>query len=673
MKQIVSAFPHAVTVTEHLWISLRDGTRLAVRLWLPDSAAVTPVPAILEYIPYRKRDGTRTRDEPMHGYFSGHGYAVLRVDMRGSGDSDGLLADEYLLQEQEDALEVIDWISRQPWCDGAVGMMGKSWGGFNCLQLAARQPPALKAIITVCSTDDRYNDDIHYKGGCLLNDNLWWGGIMLAYQSRPQDPVLVGEAWHKDWLARLKNMPFFPALWMEHPLRDAYWKHGSVDQDWSAIQCPVLAVGGWADSYSNAIFRLMDNLQTPSRAIIGPWAHVYPQDGTPGPAIGFLQEGVRWWDRWLKGEDNDAMNGPRIQAWLNDSHSPSSQHPDACGQWVGFNRGTADNVVGRNWYLDRGQLNSTPADHAGGFSFCSPQNHGLMGGEWMGAGVLGESPPDQRIDDGQAEVFDGQPLSKPLAIFGFPQFSVVLKSDKPAAMLYVRLSDVSPDGAVNRVTHGWVNLAHLQGQDKKTPLTPGEAVSVSVQLDGIAWRFAAGHRMRISLATTFWPMVWPMPEAATLTLDLASATLTLPVCEQPLAIDGPNSQPETATNTPLTLLSPGRVERSLHYDVLADSWTSITEGIGGVFGEGVYRFDDIDTTVDHNLRRQLTVSNRDPLSAHYLLTQTMRIGREGWWTEAEIVLEMRSDLTHFIVSGNMKVKFNGESVCDKDWQQRIAR
>lgn len=673
MKQIVSAFPHAVTVTEHLWINLRDGTRLAARLWLPDSASVTPVPAILEYIPYRKRDGTRARDEPMHGYFSGHGYAVLRVDMRGSGDSDGLLADEYLLQEQEDALEVIDWISHQPWCSGAVGMMGKSWGGFNCLQLAARRPPALKAIITVCSTDDRYNDDIHYKGGCLLNDNLWWGGIMLAYQSRPQDPVLVGEAWHQDWLARLENMPFFPALWMEHPLRDAYWQHGSVGEDWSAIQCPVLAIGGWADSYSNAIFRLMDHLQTPSRAIIGPWAHVYPQDGTPSPAIGFLQEGVCWWDHWLKGADNDAMTGPRVQAWLNDSQSPSSQRPNASGQWVGFNSGTADNVTGRRWYLDRGQLNSTPAEHPGWFSFCSPQNHGLMAGEWMGAGVLGESPPDQRIDDGQAEIFDGQPLLEPLTIFGFPQFSVVLKSDKPAAMLYVRLSDVAPDGAVTRVTHGWVNLAHLQGQDKKTPLTPGETVSVSVQLDGIAWRFAAGHRMRISLATTFWPMVWPMPEAATLTLDLASASLTLPVCEQPQVIDGPNPQPETAANTPLTLLFPGRVERSLHYDVLTDTWTSVTEGIGGVFGEGVYRFDDIDTRVDHNLRRQLSVNNQDPLSAHYLLTQTMRIGREGWWTEAEIVLEMRSDLTHFMVSGNMKVKFNGEPVCDKEWQQRIAR
>src|SRR6202050_5065163 len=179
-------------VVENLFIPLADGVRLAARAWFPDADRA---PAILEYIPYRKRDGTRSRDEPMHGYFAQHGYAAIRVDMRGSGESDGHLADEYLKQEQDDALEVIQWIAAQPWCSGAVGMQGKSWGGFNALQIAARRPPALKAIITTFSTDNRYTDDIHYMGGCLLNDNLWWGSIMLAYQSRPPDPLIVGDSW----------------------------------------------------------------------------------------------------------------------------------------------------------------------------------------------------------------------------------------------------------------------------------------------------------------------------------------------------------------------------------------------------------------------------------------------------------------------------------------------
>ncbi|MFP1915294.1 CocE/NonD family hydrolase [Lonsdalea quercina] len=673
MKETVTHFPHNVVVTEHFWIPLADGTRLAARMWLPEQAHQQPVPAILEYIPYRKRDGTRTRDEPMHGWFAGHGYAVLRVDMRGSGESDGLMADEYLPQEQEDALEVIDWISRQPWCSGAVGMMGKSWGGFNCLQLAARRPPALKAIITVCSTDDRYNDDIHYKGGCLLNDNLWWGGIMMAYQSRPQDPALVGEGWYQDWMHRLDNMPFFPAQWMDHPLRDAYWRHGSVGENWSDIQCPVMAIGGWADSYTNAVFRLMDNLEVPRKAIIGPWAHIYPQDGTPEPAIGFLQEAVRWWDHWLKGEDNDVLDSPRVQAWMNDSQRPSSQRPKAPGEWIGIDGDTASATTPRTFWLQRGQLNDHPDERAGWQNICSPQSHGVMGGEWMGAGVLGESPSDQRIDDGLATFYESEPLPEMLTIYGLPQFSVALKSDKPAAMLYVRLSDVAEDGAVTRVSHGWVNLSHLQGQDRHTPLTPGDTVQVNVQLDGIAWRFPAGHRLRVSLATTYWPMVWPMAEAATLSVDLASAQLRLPVCDSVQPIAGPNPQPKTAPDTPLTLLSPGRVDRHASYDIVTDTWTYVTEGVGGVFGEGVYRFDDIDTTVDHSLRRELTINSQDPLSARYLLTQSMKMGREGWWTEAEITLELRGDLTHFIVTADMRIQHNGQEAFNRQWDRRIPR
>ncbi|MGX9080779.1 CocE/NonD family hydrolase, partial [Klebsiella pneumoniae] len=91
--------------------------------------------------------------------------------------------DEYLLQEQDDALEVIDWLCQQPWCDGNLGMMGISWGGFNSLQVAARQPEALKAIITLCSTDDRYADDIHYKGGNLLLENFGWAATMLNFSA----------------------------------------------------------------------------------------------------------------------------------------------------------------------------------------------------------------------------------------------------------------------------------------------------------------------------------------------------------------------------------------------------------------------------------------------------------------------------------------------------------
>src|SRR5882762_9728610 len=236
MPRYETSLPHAVRDTENVWITLSDGCRLAARVWLPVPEPGVPVPAILEYIPYRKRDFMRRRDEGMHRWFAGHGYAAVRVDMRGSGESDGVMHDEYLAQEQDDALEVIDWIARQSWCSGKVGMMGKSWGAYNSLQVAARRPPALKAIIAVMGTDDRFAECIHFSGGCLLNDNFWWGCVMQMFNARPPDPAIVGERWRAMWLERLEAERFWPEIWLEHQALDDYWKHGSVCFDYGAIE-----------------------------------------------------------------------------------------------------------------------------------------------------------------------------------------------------------------------------------------------------------------------------------------------------------------------------------------------------------------------------------------------------------------------------------------------------
>ena len=254
--------------------------------------------------------------------------------MRGSGDSDGLLADEYLPQEQADAVEVIAWLAAQPWCSGAVGMMGISWGGFNALQVASHRPPALKAIITACSTDDRYADDCHYMGGCLLNNTIAWGSTMFAFGAQPPDPEVVGERWRDMWLERLENNPLMAATWIEHQHRDDYWKQGSVCEDYAAITAAVYAVGGWADGYSNAIPRLIAGLPGPKKGLIGPWAHAYPHVAQPGPQIGFLQEALRWWDHWLKGIDTGIMDEPVLRAWMQESVPPATTYAERPGRWI---------------------------------------------------------------------------------------------------------------------------------------------------------------------------------------------------------------------------------------------------------------------------------------------------------------------------------------------------
>jgi len=352
-----SEFPHRVRVIRHEWIPMPDGCRLAARIWLPEEAERAPVPAILEYVPYRKNDGLALRDAPIHHYFAGHGYASVRVDIRGSGDSDGILADEYLPLEQEDGVEVIRWLGSRPWCSGSVGIIGKSWGGFNGLQIAAHHPPELKAVISVASTDDRYADDVHYMGGCVLAwAMLPWSSTMLAYNGLPPDPAVVGPDWRATWRQRLEQTPPYVNAWLAHQRRDEFWRQGSVCEDYAAIRCPVYMVGGWTDSYRNAILRFLEAYPGPCKGLIGPWGHDYPEDGAPGPAIGFLQEAVRWWDRWLKGVDNGVMDEPKLRAWMPEAHRPASGYLTHPGRWLATETWPTKDAEWRRFRIEAGTL-----------------------------------------------------------------------------------------------------------------------------------------------------------------------------------------------------------------------------------------------------------------------------------------------------------------------------
>ncbi len=663
-----------IRVEEHVWITLSDGCRLGARLWLPEGAERKPVPAVLEYIPYRKRDGTRSRDEPMHGYFAEHGYAAVRVDMRGSGESDGHLADEYLKQEQDDALEVIAWIAAQPWCTGAVGMMGKSWGGFNALQVAARRPPALKAIITVCSTDNRYADDVHYMGGCLLNDNLWWGSIMLAYQARPLDPEIVGAGWRERWLERIGMIPFFPALWLAHQRYDDYWKHGSVCEDFSAIQCPVLTVGGWADAYTNAVPRLLQGLKVPRLGIIGPWAHLYPQDGVPGPAIGFLQESVRWWDHWLNGRDSGVMREPMLRAYIEDYVPPEGTRTTMPGRWVGEATYPSPDIRSRTLHLRSDRSLDDRAGEPAEFAIRSPQSHGKASGEWMGAGVVGEHPTDQRLDDGGALVFETPALEESVTVLGAPVLRLDVAADAPVAQLAVRLSDAAPDGRATRVSYQVLNLTHRAGDERPAPLEPGRRYVVRVKLNDCGHRFARGHRIRLSIGTAYWPIVWPAPYPATLTIRTDGSALELPVRRERETERAPAFEPPARGRpAPMTQIGKGAFRRYSLQDHVSGEAVYVTDGEGGLFGEGILRFDEIGTELSRSQKRELTIRDDDPLSARYAITQSYDMGREGWRVSVRTRTEMRSDRENFYLAGTLTALEAGKVVAEHSWTETIPR
>jgi putative CocE/NonD family hydrolase len=664
-------YPRKIREIEHTTIPLSDGTRLAARMWLPEDAKNNPVPAILEYIPYRKRDLTAERDAQHHAYMAGFGYAAVRVDLRGSGESEGILTDEYLQQELDDGVEVIHWLAKQPWCTGAVGMIGISWGGFNGLQIAALDPKPLKAIVTICSTDDRYADDVHYMGGCLLGDNLSWASNMFDHNTHPPDPALVGEKWREMWMERLEKSGLWIETWMRHPHRDAYWRHGSVCEDYTAIVCPVMAVSGWADGYSNAVFRLMEHLGVPRKGLLGPWSHKYPHQGVPGPAIGFLQEVRAWWDRWLKGIDNGIDDEPMFRVWMQDSVPPTTSYAERPGRWIAESSWPSPEISDLTFQLDMGRLASaSEAVSEQPLSIHSPLSVGLFAGKWCSYQAPPDLPHDQRQEDGGALVFETPTLEQDIEIFGAPRLDLELSASEPVAMVAVRLSDVSPDDKATRVTYGLLNLTHRDSHENPQPMEPGRRYRVAVHLNGVAQRFPRGHRLRLSISTSYWPLAWPPPKPVQLVIYSGCSTFSLPV-RPPKKSDAKLrafKEPEGALPLATTLLRPREEEWRVIHDLRRDIST-----LEVVLDTGTTRYEDIDLEISSRTVEIYTYRADDYASLSGETRWTRTFERGDWQVRSITRTLLTSDETNFRLRADLDAYEGPSRVFSRSWHTEIPR
>ncbi|WP_415921139.1 CocE/NonD family hydrolase [Tateyamaria sp. SN6-1] len=644
-------------------IILSDGTRLSARLWKPVDADQNPVPLILEYLPYRKRDGTCARDALTHPYFAERGYACLRVDMRGNGDSHGLMADEYTQQELDDAVEVIAWAAAQGWCTGAVGMMGISWGGFNGLQVAAMTPAPLKAVITLCSTVDRFADDIHYKGGCLLNENLGWGATMWSYSSRAPDPALRPD-WREMWLERLENEPFLPGTWLRHQTRDAYWTHGSVCESYDRIKAKVLAVGGWGDGYKNAVPQILQNLPG-AKGIIGPWVHKYPHFAVPEPRIGFLQEALRWWDRWLKGIDTGVENDPPLRVYQMDGVRPATWYAERPGTWRGLDH-MADGPATTLHLTQGGALSPAPVPASQTLHTLvqSPAHCGADAGEYCAIWLGPELPGDQRADDALSATWDSGPLDQDMEISGDVRLRLHLSSSTPVAHIAVRLCHVHPDGASTRITYGVQSLNRAASNNSATALEPGAGFDLAMALDHVAYTVPAGHRVRIAISNAYWPLLWPAPEAGQLTLTEGSVDIPHAANPTPVQFPPPQAAPPWQTEE----LRPEHHTRRQETDMVTGITSLIIEDDFGKVRD-----------LDHGLingsvaRERWDIHPDDPLSARGTCHWTDELERDGIALRTEARCEMWSDATHFHLSARIEAFENGTRVYERDVTDRIPR
>lgn len=658
------------------WIPLADGSRLSATIWLPTSASEqAPVPAVLEYVPYRKNDMTAGRDASMHPFFAQHGYASVRVDIRGSGDSDGFLDDEYLQQEQSDALDVIAWLAEQAWSTGRVGMIGISWGGFAGLQVAARNPPALAGVISLASTDDRYVDDVHYMGGAVNAwDQLSWGATVTALAALPPNSR-TRDDWREVWLSRLDDVQPIGHEWMSHQTRDAYWKHGSVIEDYNAMSCPIFMVGGWNDAYRDSVFRVLEGYDGVAKGLIGPWAHTYPHAGAPGPAIDFLGLAVRWWDYCLKGADNGIHDEPKMQVWMQDALPAQAGYAERSGDWVAYDEWPSAGRNDARFFLnDEGMLGASPSAESV-VSHSSDLVPPSDRGNWCpgGFGTQGSDiPGDQRAEDEKSLTFTGDALKSPLALLGVATLQVRVSADKSCALLAVRLVDVHPDGSSTLVSRGFLNLSHRNGDEQPEPLEPGVPYTVSIPLRSNGYRFEPGHRLRIALDTAYWPWVWPSPENATISITLGEDSV-LDVPLQPTGDVLPVDLGESRSAEPLATeeLPPlASASRTMRHDAS----TGVFE-IADAFPLQLTRLTDRGLVHGTSGETRYLIEEGDPLSARIECRRDFTFTEDGRSspTRVEVQSSMSSTASDFLVATQIEAYEANRRIFARNWTRTIPR
>jgi putative CocE/NonD family hydrolase len=653
--------PGKVKIIENAWIPMHDGIRLSARIWLPEGTPRAPV--VLEYIPYRKRDLYRRHDTEWGQALAQYGIGYARVDARGSGDSEGVLVDEYLQTELQDGTEIIAWLAAQDFSNGAVGMRGISWGGINTLQVAAMAPPALKAIMPMCCTDTRYTDDAHYVGGALGLTNFQWATQFKLVMASPPDPAIAGPAWRKMWQQRLDATPDIVATWVSHQHNDAYWQRGSVSRDYAAIRCPVFIVDGWTDTYINTVFRILEHVRTPVKALVGPWAHNYPESGTPGPALHWITEEVRWWTQWLRGVDTGIMREPVLRSFMPSATASKISTPNLPGNWIAEPHWPSPRIAPKTLFLAKGTLGATPGH--GTITYVADKVVGLQKPEWLPfppEGLPGEQTPDDRL----SVVFDGEALGGDMEILGHAVAHVRVSANRPVSQLALRLCEVDAGGKSWLLTYGLLNLTQRDSNVHPSPLVPGTFYDVRIELSAIAHRFKKGSRIRLAISESLWPLVWPSPDIVTLTLDLAHARLELPVRTPPareLALDIP-MLPEGAASTP------GRMPLSVKGP---DARGMIT--IRQEPPSGGYVIPDTGTKLVGRaaMDETLTVQEGHPNAGVWEIASEGGFERGDWVCAVRASSRFSSTPTHFTVEETLEAFEHGKSIFRRSKTNRIAR
>jgi putative CocE/NonD family hydrolase len=662
---------YKVKTIKNIHIPMRDGTLLAADLFLPDSEG--RFPAALEYYPYRKDDLIGSIVQPGHHYLAQRGIVGILLDIRGTGASEGYTTDEYLPIEQQDGYDAIEWISKQEWCNGNVGMFGISYGGYTSLMVAMKQPPSLKAIVPICATDDRYTEGDQYRGGAkrgLMADGFY-GPWMVAMNSLPPYPEIVGEKWAEIWEKHLdKNQPW--ALnWIEKQSDGPYWQD-ALGRKYHKIKCPMFAITGWMDYFPNAMTRLYANLKVPKKLLIGPWAHGLPDHAIPGPNIDYLNEMVRWFSYWLNDEDTGIMDEPPVTVFVQNYSRPNRLRDFTKGFWRNENSWPPKRMKELPLYIEKSELVQTIPGDIGPDSYeHNPVTGSWASGPWPYSQLIRYVfPGDQRHEDALGLVYDTPVLKDDCEILGRPKAVLFVSSTAEVTFFVAKLCDVAPDGISAQVTKGVLNATRRKSMEHPEPLEPGKIYEITLDLDETSWIFEKGHKIRLSLCSSDWPEIWPSPKKAINTLYKGNSypsRLVLPVVsEQKPKIPGPKFMlPSTPVGKAVFSMPQSNMEiRQNIYNETMEIHASRINKIELPDNIGVF---------SDTLETKGIASMKDPADVNITSTDTLRIERKDFIVESKAMSVTTSTEETFNQVIDLEVRLNDMLHLSRRWMKTVPR
>ncbi len=677
---------HRVTTLHDVRIRVSDGLELSANLWLPeppaDGSGPSVFPAILEMIPYRKDDWRAASDESRGEWLAARGFALCRLDIRGTGSSPGIALDEYTARETEDGYDAVEWLAAQPWSNGKVGMWGISYGGFSAIQVALLHPPHLAAIVPMMATDDRYTDDVHYLGGCATVSELSQYAVsMVGMNALPPRPEYRGAAWRDEWRDRLERTPIWLYEWLRQQQDGPYWRQGSLAPHWDRLTTPMFLIGGWMDEYVDAAMRMLERCtNAPRRALIGNWVHDLPDDAYPGPNVDWYHEMVRFFDHWLKDVDNGVMDEPAFIAFRHEWAEPEPFPAAWPGEWIAEERWPPADLGRRVLHLAAGEdplagrLAAEPSADPAVERFRHRATIGTRAGlSWGAGGQPNGVARDLRPDDALCPTFTSEPLDADLDVVGVTSVVLRWESPVPVATAVVRLQDVAPDGTPCQVSAGILNLTHRSSHTAPEPLELGVVTEVRINLRATAHRFGAGHRIRLSVASSMWPVVWPSPFPAEYGLHLGGdpttgSRLLIPI--MPIDHLGATVPPFKTTSAGLREVG-SYVGDAPIWQVIEDVIDGSVTVLTSEFGEST--LPDGRTTLYTGERLEMTARDADPAHARMHNDVVYRL-RDG---DSEILVEAsgttRTTATDFQMEVGLRVSLDGALFFERDWDETIPR